>query len=116
MMRKPRVHDEKHLRFIRTLPCVVSGNNIETEAAHIRYSDAAAGKFNPGVGAKPDDKWTVPLSSDEHRRQHSMGERWYWEGVGIDPIEVAKHLYAVSGDYEAGCKIVAMAKILKRAA
>ena len=110
MQRTPRIHDEKHLAFIRTLPCLVNGNNIETQAAHIRYSDARAGKFNPGVGAKPDDKWTVPLSNDEHRRQHAMGERRYWESVGIDPIEIARRLYAVSDDYEQGCKIVACAR------
>lgn len=109
-MRQPRIKDEKHLAFIRTLPCLVTGNEIETEACHIRYSDAKAGKFNPGVGAKPDDRWTVPLSSTLHREQHSMGEKRFWESYGIDPIEIAKQLYAVSGDHEQGCKIIAKAR------
>lgn len=39
-----------------------------------------------GLGEKPDDKWAMPLCSEHHREQHSMGEREFWEGYGIDPI------------------------------
>lgn len=105
--RQPRVHNERHLDFIRSLPCVVSKNNIETQAAHIRFTDARIGKFNAGVGAKPDDRWTVPLSNDKHAEQHEIGdERRFWEQYNIDPIEIAQQLYAVSGDYEQGYEIV----------
>jgi len=105
--RRPRIHDKHHLEFIRELPCLVCGNNIETQAAHIRLSDASVGKVNPGVGAKPDDCWTVPLCGECHDNQHRMGdEAMFWKIVGIDPLLIARHLYAVSGDHEAGCKIV----------
>lgn len=110
-MKQPRQRDEKHLQFLRSLPCLVCQNNISTEAAHIRMSDASVGKFNPGVGAKPSDMYAVPLCGDCHREQHAVGnERRYWEGKGIDPIEIAKQLYAVSGDHEAGCRIVMNAR------
>ena len=104
--RQPRTHDEKHLAFIRSLPCIVSKDNTSTEAAHIRFSDLRVAKRNAGVGAKPDDFFVVPLSSTEHRKQHSMNELVYWQKVGIDPILYALALYAISGDYERGCEIV----------
>jgi hypothetical protein len=109
--RRPRQHDKAHLQFIRSLPCLVCMNNIETQAAHIRFSLAGVYKVNAGVGAKADDRWTVPLCGRDHNEQHKMGnEQRYWQSVGIDPIEIAKHLYAVSGDHEAGCKIIAKAQ------
>ena len=111
MQRQPRTHDKAHLEFVRSLPCVVSGDNISTESAHIRYSDLRVAKRKVGIGEKPDDFWTVPLSSTEHRKQHSMNERVYWQQVGIDPILIALALYAVSGDHERGCEIVANARL-----
>ena len=110
--KEPRVHDKHHLDFVRELPCVVCGNNIETQAAHIRLSDASVDKFNPGVGAKPDDKWTVPLCGSCHGKQYDMGdEEMFWKLVGINPLLVARLLYAVSGDHEEGCKIVERAAL-----
>lgn len=109
-----RQRDAKHLAFIRTLPCLVSGSNFNVEAAHIRYSDAAWKKFNPGVGQKPHDYWTVPLSAEEHRlgrlAQHNGNEREFWERHGIDPLPIARALYDVTGDYEAGLKIIREAR------
>lgn len=105
-----RQRSEKHLAFIRSLPCLVSGSNFNVEAAHIRYSDAAWGKINPGIQRKPDDCWTVPLSAAKHRldpdSQHNGDEREFWERHGIDPLRIARDLWAISGDYEAGLKII----------
>lgn len=103
-MRTARRHDEKHLAFIRRLPCCRCGNNIETEAAHLRRSDARIGFKNPGVGRKPDDFLVTPLCSRCHRVQHETGEDNFWKGY--DPLLVALALYAVSGDQEAGERIV----------
>lgn len=105
-MKHPRQHNDKHLDFIRQLPCLCCLNNICTEAAHVRFSDARAAKVNPGVGRKPDDKWTVPLCGDHHRKQHSMDEDEFWSHEGIDPIFVAMALYLNSGDTEAGEQII----------
>ena len=107
MLKQPREHNEKHLRFIRGLPCVICLNDIETQACHIRFSDAAAGKVNAGVAAKPHDKWTVPMCQHCHTAQHDMGdERAFWELAGFDPLALAAKLYAVSGDHELGCEII----------
>lgn len=109
-----RQHNEKHLAFIRSLSCVVSGVSMNVEAAHIRYSDAAWEKVNPGIGRKPDDKWTIPLSAEMHRlnrnAQHNGNERSFWERHEIDPLSIALKLWGVSGDYEAGMRIILEAK------
>lgn len=110
MNRQPRIKSEKHLAFIRTLPCIVSGDDTTVEAAHIRYEDWRIAKFNPGVGQKPHDFFVLPLAGEKHREQHSMNERRFWQSYGIDPILYALALYAVSGDYEQGCRIVACAR------
>lgn len=97
--KRPRVENEKHLAWIRTLPCVVTGR-LGVEAAHIRYADPAYGKRDVGMAEKPDDRWTVPLAPELHREQHSVSEREFWVRHGIDPCRVALALYAVSGDDE----------------
>ena len=106
-LKQPRERDEKHLRFIRGLPCVICFNDIETQAAHIRFSDAATGKVNAGVGQKPHDRFTLPLCGNCHTSQHNMGdERAFYELAGFDPLALAAKLYAVSGNYELGCEII----------
>ncbi len=100
--RRPRVKDAEHLAWIRTLPCLVSGQRSGIEAAHIRYSDQRFAKRQVGIGEKPDDRWTVPLHYDLHRTgpeaQHNSNERAWWRARGIDPVVVAAALYANSGD------------------
>lgn len=111
MQKQPRIHDDRHLDFIRSLPCIITGENTTVEAAHIRFADLRVDKHNAGVGAKPHDMWTLPLSGEQHRLQHSMSERKFWRETGIDPIFYALALYAHSGDYEKGCRIVMNAKM-----
>lgn len=90
-----RQEDPAHLDLIRKLPCLLGGEG-KVEAAHVRMSDAAYGKPNSGVGQKPDDCWTAPLSAEKHREQHAAGERWFWEEHGINPLLIAQRLYGVS--------------------
>lgn len=96
-----------HLEWVRSLPCVICGDNTATEAAHVRFGDARAAKPQTGMGIRPDDRWAVPLCGRHHRNQHSKGERRFWQDMGIDPIFVALALDAESGNHEAGCQIVA---------
>ncbi len=104
--RQPRDRSETHLAFIRTLPCIICANNIETEAAHIRMADRSIAKPMTGIATKCDDRFTVPLCGVHHRHQHDSGERDWWIMAGIDPIKLALALYSVTGDYERGCQIV----------
>lgn len=104
--RDPRKHDKAHLEYLRQLPCLVCGNNIETQAAHIRFSDQRAAKVNPG-SHKPHDFWCVPLCGRCHGAQHEMGdEAKFWEQAMIDPLFVAMALYLNSGNQEAGETII----------
>lgn len=91
-----------HLDFIRGLPCAVCGNPHETEAAHVRMSNIKFAKVQAGIGAKPDDRWTVPLCSYHHREQHSTGERDFWKWACVDPCVLALALWGATGDHEAG--------------
>lgn len=100
MFRDPRQHDEHHLRCIRQLPCLSTGR-FGVEACHIRFADPHHGKRQTGMAEKPHDRWTVPLSPAEHRRQHSMSERAFWEALGIDPCAIAIKLWAVTGQIDA---------------
>lgn len=106
MQRHPRQHLEGHLKFIRTLPCVICGDDTSVEAAHVRYSDPTVAKVNSGVGAKPDDYYTVPLCGKHHRAQHAHGsERDWWKLMEIDPVKTALALYVNTGDFARGEQI-----------
>lgn len=98
--KRPRKQDDAHLRWIRTLPCLVTGKR-PADAAHVRYAAPSYGKREVGGGEKPDDRWAVPLHRSEHTVQHSLDEREYWESKSIDPCSVALALFGMSGDDEA---------------
>jgi hypothetical protein len=97
-----RIQSATHLKFIRSLPCLVCADNTTTEAAHIRFADTRAAKRQTGMGEKPDDSWAVPLCGNHHRIQHTMNEREFWRSGGMDPILVALALWRISGDHAAG--------------
>lgn len=103
-----------HLVFIRGLPCCICGFP-RSEAAHVRYSDSATGHVS-AVGQKPDDARVVPLCPSCHRNgphaQHKSGERYWWLSHRIDPIELARRLFEVSGDAERGENISRLARKL----
>ena len=103
-MRTARRHDEKHLEFIRGLPCIRCLDNTGTEAAHLRRADARIAKPITGLGIKPDDRFVLPWCGKDHRRQQAIGEKTFWDGC--DPELWALALYSVSGDQEAGERIV----------
>ena len=84
--KEPRVKDEKYLRWIRTLPCIVTGRTDGVEAAHLRSSCLMLGKEITGKAEKPNDCWTLPLHQYEHSKQHDINEIDYWKNVGIDPF------------------------------
>lgn len=104
-----RIKDDRHLAFIRTLPSVLSGV-YGCEACHIRYGDPMYRKKATGMGQKPDDAWTIPLSPAEHREQHSTNEREWWFSKGIDPLKIALLLYSVTGNQDAAIKIIMEAR------
>lgn len=101
-----RQNNEKHLAFVRGLPCLVCPDDTTTEAAHVRFHDFRADKRSVGIGEKSDDRWAVPLCGAHHRAQHEMNEREFWSVVKIDPVFIALALWSVTGDHAAGQRIV----------
>ncbi len=93
-----RERDEKHLAEIRRLPCIVCRHHAPSEAAHIRLADLTYGVEHVGLAVKPHDWLTLPLCAGHHRTgkraEHAIGTRRFWKLVGIDPIGIAKRLYA----------------------
>jgi hypothetical protein len=59
---------------------------------------------------KPSDRYSVSLCTSCHELQHRFGERTFWSVLRIDPLNVALRLWTVSGDLEAGERIVFRAR------
>lgn len=87
--RQPRERNERHLDYIRSLPCCICKDDTGTEAAHIRTASLENGKLHTGMAEKPSDKWAVPLCNKHHREQHSISEMDFWTKYGIDPFMLA---------------------------
>lgn len=96
--RQPRERDNGYLAFLRRLPCVacvkLGGSCGPTQAAHLRFSDAARGRINSGMQQKPSDRWATPLGAGHHAEQHAGNERAFWDRLGIDAGDLCEALYA----------------------
>jgi hypothetical protein len=88
-----RIRDQKHLKFIRSLPCVSCGFT-PSQAAHIRKGT------DGGASLKPSDRFTAPLCHACHNKQHSVGEVTFWNMFGgVDKaIDLAVVLYDNTGN------------------
>lgn len=79
-----RKRDPKFLAWVRTQPCVVSGqtstpeNFVAIEAHHVRKSG------HGGTGTKPDDSRAVPLRAIFHREYHDIGKEAFELRYGVD--------------------------------
>lgn len=92
--RHPRITDEAHLAYVRTLPCRICGKP-GSDPAHIRSPALAYGKEHTGMGEKPDDFWVLPLCRHHHMEQHARGDELaWWASYGIDPHAEAVALCA----------------------
>jgi hypothetical protein len=85
----------KHLDCIRKLPSCVSGRR-PCDAHHLRVS------AERGVGMKATDRWTVPLTRDEHEDLHRFGSRreveWFARHGIPEPFALAQALWRCTGD------------------
>jgi hypothetical protein len=103
---KGRVRDNTHLQAIRQLPCINPQCRRDPAgvAAHVRFACAAISKANPGMQAKPDDAWTLPMCpachTDAPDAQHKGREIAFYQRVGIDPIKTCMALYDASPNIE----------------
>jgi len=86
------MRDKKFLAFVRSLPCCVTLRMDNVQAAHLRLGVPYHEKG--GMGIKSHDKWSVPLSAEEHMRQHQIGEKSYWGDMSI-PMGLSAKLYEI---------------------
>ena len=96
--RQPRETDSGFLAYLRRQPCDarhMGGCNGPIQAAHIRYSDAARGSVNPGMGRKNHDRHATALCETHHiHGQHRTNERAWWASIGRDAYETAAAHFA----------------------
>lgn len=95
---------------IRDCGCIIAGCNADAQCAHLRFSSAEYGKFNPGVGSKPHDKFSLPLCQWHHLdapdAQHKQNEQEFWSSYSIDPLAVAASLWEARDSLDDMQKIV----------
>ena len=83
-----RVRDKEHLRYVASQPCLLC-SATPSDAHHVRFAQPRA------MGRKVSDEFTVPLCRAHHRELHHSGnEAAWWHDMGIDPIDIARELWA----------------------
>ena len=75
-----RWKSQTHLTFVRSHCCSVCHSDAGVEAAHVRLGSGA------GMGQRPHDFLAVSLCRDCHRKQHTVGERTFWDGVDLQEL------------------------------
>lgn len=92
--KQPIIRSEQHLRFIASLPCLVTGAEDGIQAHHLMRTGRR------GVGMKSADDMTIPLHYEIHDRLHRHGnETKFLAHYGIiDPINTAGMLYEYTMD------------------
>lgn len=96
--RRPRLHDEAYLAWLRTRRCIACNSAPPCDAAHIREGSERHDKPMTGMGRKPDDKWCLPLCHDCHAAQHRFGtELAWWKIIKLNPFKLAIDYYTQFG-------------------
>jgi len=92
--RQPREKANGYLQALRRVPCAICGA-LPSDAAHIRFTNMAVGRRNPGMGMKSHDRFATPLCREHHTEQHAAGnEQAWWAAHRMDPDALAAGLYA----------------------
>jgi hypothetical protein len=83
-----RLRDKAHLRHVASKACLICGRH-PSDPHHLRFAQPRA------LGMKVSDEFTVPLCRTHHRQLHQVGdERTWWKQYNIEPLTVAKTLWA----------------------
>lgn len=105
MQRRPRRENKEHLAWIRERNCIICGTPYVVPA-HIKFADARILKpLSSNIGMKADDRFVLALCHMHHEKQHSMGERKFWDKYHVDPILLALAFFSISGDDEEGDRL-----------
>jgi hypothetical protein len=85
-----RLRDKGHLKYVASQSCLICGRQ-PSEPHHVRFAQKLA------FGRKVSDEFTVPLCRLHHRELHrSRNEPLWWKTARIDPIHIARELWAAS--------------------
>jgi hypothetical protein len=86
---EPRRHRNKgHLKFVAKQACIVCGRK-HSDPHHLGFMQPRA------MGRKASDEYVVPLCRIHHRDVHRVSdEPAWWRQVGVDPVPVARALWA----------------------
>jgi hypothetical protein len=85
-----RRRNKAHLAFVAAQPCLVCRRS-PCDAHHLKFAQPRS------LGRKVSDEFTVPLCREHHRDLHRFGnEVAWWTNLQIEPIEVARDLWADS--------------------
>ena len=91
-----RTASKAHLAYVAAQPCAVPGCRAKANVHHLRLAGAGA-----CAGKRSGDDRTVPLCLQHHQGNggvHQRGdEAAWWDGIGVDPIELAEQLWRESG-------------------
>lgn len=112
--RDPRDLESPYLKWVRLLPCVgcaVAGRHVSPcEAAHVKMGIASHGWREHGLQERSHDRHAVGLCDRCHRvgptAQHNMGERKFWDRLGICPACLADELSRAYDAGESGGKVI----------
>ena len=97
----PPIRDRKHLAFVASLPCCISGGTDGVQAHHLLRTSEKA------MGRRSGDDSVIPLHWVAHASLHRHGnETVFLARYGIDGPTLAKALYEATGDYERACAIL----------
>lgn len=101
---KSQRKSEAHLALIRKLPSCLSGSKpcVPHHLLSVRGER--------GVGQKAADRWTIPLTWEEHQTFHhectSATEEFWFVSKGVMPHALARDLWNATGDLEAMERVI----------
>lgn len=99
--REERELEPGYLAYLRRQPCQVGplmGDPCEgrIDPAHLRFTNRAVGRINPGMGRKSHDRFCLSACRKHHDAQHRYGNeaKWWAVEVRADPDEIAARQHA----------------------
>lgn len=99
--RQKRETDERHLNFIRSLPCCLCHHAPRSRAHHLLRG------VTRGTGMKAPDRKTIPLCEAHHLALHADGnETRFLREHGVNGPFLADALYAATGNFDRAVRLL----------
>ncbi len=96
-----RFEDEDHLKWIRTLPCLLCGGTAEVHHLLRVPTNERGGAMKTG------DRWAVPLCHEHHMLLHTWGDEIAFMSANkIYGPAIAALLYQLTGDTDAALRSI----------